>query len=144
MNPRRGLAFGLLVLGAAACTGGATSEPATGASDREKCEPGPGCVVDVTSAGIDYLLECRPVAEALIDVDLPHDGSRPVKAIAGVSSTQGVAAMWRDPEGCGLWVLALADGLAPGTADAIREEMDRGVERFGVTASPVPKDVGEG
>lgn len=144
MNPLRGLTLGFLVLGATACTGGTASEPSSGESDRPRCEPGPGCVVDITSAGVEYRLECRPVPEALIDVELPHDGSRPVKAIAGVSSTQGVAAMWRDPEGCGLWVLALAGDLTPATADAIREEMDRGVERFGVTASPVPKDAGEG
>lgn len=93
------------------------------------------------SDGTPYVVECRPVAEALVDVELPREeGARAIRAIAGVASVHGVAVLWKAPGGCGLWVLALADGITPEVAAAVRDEVARGVDRFGVTASPVPQD----
>lgn len=132
------LALGLL---ATACTGGTISSGVDpSAPTARDCDPGPDCEVLAVSSGTTYRLECRPVPEALIDVDLPRETGRPIRAIAGVSSTQGIAVMWREPAGCGQWVLALANGLSGQAAGSIREEMERGVERFGVTASPVPSE----
>lgn len=136
------LASAVIALGflGAACTGDPTSSSPDARSQGYGCDPGPGCAIDAVSDGTTYRLECRPVPESLVDVDLPHDTGRPIRAIAGVSSTQAVAVIWRDPSGCGQWVLALTEGLASEIAKAIRDEMARGIERFGVTASPVPKE----
>lgn len=129
------LSLGLLP---GACTGGATPSASDRPPDVRDCDPGPDCEILAVSSDTTYRLECRPVPEALVDIDLPRETGRPIRAIAGVSSTQGIAVMWREPTGCGQWVLALVEGLSTRTAGAIREEMARGVERFGVTASPVP------
>jgi hypothetical protein len=95
----------------------------------------------VTSGSTTYALVCRPVAEWLTDVDLPRRPGEPkLKAIAGVAHVQAVAVLVDDAAGCGLWTLALADGLSPSAVTSIEDEMARGVERFGVTASPVPHD----
>lgn len=88
--------------------------------------------------GTVYRVECAPVPRALVDVMLTGEGGRPVRAIAGVSSSQAVAVLWRDPSGCGEFALALADGLSAPAATLIREEMARAVKRFGVTLSPTP------
>lgn len=104
------------------------------------CSPGdPACqefVVEVE--GIVYRAECAPVPRALVDVMLTGAGGRPVRAIAGISSSQAVAVLWRDPSGCGEFALALADGLSAPAATLIREEVARAVKRFGVTLSPTP------
>jgi hypothetical protein len=106
---------------------------------------GATCGLEVETRGVRYEVACLPVAEAWVDIDLPREPGQPrIKAIAGVAWSQGVAVWWNDPGGCGLWALALADGLTPGTATSIRDEVERGVERFGVTASPMPDDVAEG
>lgn len=129
------------VLAVTACTGDGDAEPSVrGGSDR-RCIPGPDCTLEATSEGVTYTLGCVAVPEALVDIELPREaGRRAIRAIAGVSSTQGVAVMWRDPTGCGEWVLALAEGLSADAAGSIRDEMARGVARFGVTASPAPKE----
>ena len=131
------------VLALTACTGDGDPPPtARGGRDRP-CVPGPDCSVEATSDGTTYLLGCVAVPEALVDIELPRGpGRRPIRAIAGVSSTQGVAVMWRDPTGCGEWILALAEGLDADAARSIRDEMARGAARFGVTTSPVPKGPG--
>lgn len=136
------LIMGLLLVVLPACTTGGT----TGSTS-----PQPSCLADdpscadvgVSVDGRSYRIECQPVAEALTDVVLGRDGGRPVRAIAGVSSTQGVAVLWRDPAGCGLFALALARDLSEDTAQLIRDEVARGVERFGVTASPIPREPAE-
>jgi hypothetical protein len=105
------------------------------------CSPGdPSCgEVLVRVGGVDYRVGCQPVAKALVDVVLGRSQGRTLRAIAGVASSQAVAVLWRDPDGCGLYTLALATHLSPAAAELIRDEMIRGVERFGVTASPVPR-----
>jgi hypothetical protein len=89
---------------------------------------------------IAFGVSCQPVAEALTDIDLPHHAGEPrIKAIAGVARVQGVAVYLEEPKGCGLWALGLAEGLSARAAGAIREEVRRGVGRFGITATPIPK-----
>lgn len=140
---RLGSALVLLALLTAACTGD-TSAPSGGPATG-RCSPGQDCRIQVVSGQTRYALECVPVAEALVDIELPHEpGRRALRAIAGISSTQAVAVLWREPEGCGQWALAIADDLMDDTAASVREEVARGVERFGVTASPVPDEPGEG
>lgn len=127
----------------AACTGDDGAPTAVDPPGR--CSPGPDCRIQVVSEDDRYVMECVPVAEALVDVELPHEpGRRALRAITGVSSTQAVAVLWREPEGCGLWTLALAEGLSDETSTSIRDEVERGVQRFGVTASPVPDEPEEG
>jgi len=136
---RQVVAVSSLVLVAAACTG-EEGEPSA-VQPTGRCSPGPDCRIQVVSGDARYLLECMPVAEALVDVELPHEpGRRTLRAITGVSSTQAVAVLWREPDGCGLWTLALAQGLSDETSTSIRDEIGRGVQRFGVTASPVPDE----
>jgi hypothetical protein len=101
--------------------------------------------MEVETRGVHFEATCLPVAEALVDVDLPRGPGQPrIKAITGIAWSQGVAVLRNEAGGCGLWVLALADGLTPDTASSIRGEVSRGVERFGVTASPIPDDTGQG
>jgi hypothetical protein len=103
------------------------------------CQPA-GCNLTVHVGTIAFDVSCDPVAEALTDIDLPHRAREPrIKAIAGVARVQGVAVYLNAPQGCGLWALGLAEGLSAETAAAIRDEVRRGVRRFGVTATPIPK-----
>jgi hypothetical protein len=89
-------------------------------------------------------VQCTPVAEALVDIELPHKGQPAMRAITGLWDHQSVAVLADDPKGCGLWSLALATGLSATTQTQIEEEAARGVGHFGVTASPVPRDDGSG
>jgi hypothetical protein len=66
-----------------------------------------------------------------------------MRAIAGLWDHQAVAVLANDPKGCGLWTLAIAEGLSDATRAEIETETADGVERFGVTASPVPKSAGD-
>jgi hypothetical protein len=94
--------------------------------------------------GIRFEVGCAPVAEALVDIELPHSGQPKLRAITGLWDHQAVAVLANDPKGCGVWTLALADGLSDEARGEIRSEAARGVEDFGVTASPVPHDEGSG
>jgi hypothetical protein len=91
--------------------------------------------------GTNYDVACVPVAEALVDVELPHPPGQPkIRAITGLWDRQAVAVLANDAGRCGVWTLGLAEGLSADVAAAITGEVARGVERFGVTASPVPRE----
>jgi hypothetical protein len=94
--------------------------------------------------GIRFDVECMPVAEALVDIELPRAGQPKLRAITGLWDHQAVAVIANDPKGCGVWTLALADGLSEEARRQIQTEVARGVEDFGVTATPVPHDEGSG
>ena len=121
---------------AISCTGSssppaATLEPTSGA----------GPLPSVRIGDVTYEVTCTPVAEALVDIELPHESWAPkTRAITGVWNAQAVAVLAGDPKGCGVWTLGIADGLTAGTAEQIRTEVAEGVERFGVTESPVPRE----
>jgi hypothetical protein len=121
------------VIGLAACTSAATttsSAPASSAMPNH-----------VSVNGQMFDVSCTPVAEALVDIKLPHTPGEPmVRAITGVWDRQAVAVLANDRQGCGVWALAIARDLTDATVEQIRGEVADGVERFGVTASPVPRD----
>jgi hypothetical protein len=95
----------------------------------------------VSVAGEVFDVSCTPVAEALVDIKLPHAPGEPmVRAITGLWDRQAVAVLANDRSGCGVWALAIARGVSEPTADEIRREVADGVDNFGVTASPVPRD----
>lgn len=121
----------VLACAAVACT------PKTTTSPPPSPEP-----ETVTFAGIRFDVGCAPVAEALIDIELPHRGQPKMRAITGLWDHQAVAVLANDPKGCGVWTLALAAGLSAATRTQIQDETARGVEVFGVTASPVPRSEG--
>lgn len=126
------------LLAGAALAAGCTGAPAPSTSVGSPAVTAAASVILGTTT---YSLVCRPVAEWLTDVDLPGKPGEPkIKAIAGVAHIQALAVLANDEAGCGLWTLALAAGLNPEMTTSIEDEMARGVERFGVTASPVPHD----
>jgi hypothetical protein len=99
----------------------------------------------VSVAGEVFDVACTPVAEALVDIKLPHAPGEPmVRAITGVWDRQAVAVLANDRSGCGVWALAIARDVSPPAADEIRREVADGVKNFGVTASPVPRDESAG
>jgi hypothetical protein len=99
----------------------------------------------VAVEGRTFDVSCTPVAEALVDIKLPHAPGDPmVRAITGIWDQQAVAVLTNDRWGCGVWALAIARDVSGGTAAQIRQEVAAGVERFGVTASPVPRDEDSG
>ncbi len=121
---------------ASSCTTGSTT-PAP--SSPLATSPAPRVAsVRTTSTTFDVL--CEPVAEALVDIELDVPSGPRVRAITGVAVIQALGVYGRDPTGCGEWQLAIARGLSPDVMQAIVEEVRRGVERFGVTASPVPRE----
>jgi hypothetical protein len=87
-----------------------------------------------------YDVSCTPVAETLVDIELPHTGEPKIRAVTGLWDHQAVAVLANDPKACGLWALGLARGLSPEAGTEIRQEVADGVKRFGVTASPVPRE----
>jgi hypothetical protein len=104
-----------------------------------------GLPSEVTVGGGTFDVSCTPVAEALVDIKLPHEHGEPmIRAITGLWRRQAVAVLANDREGCGVWALGLAHGLSQQATDAIDAEVAAGVQRFGVTAAPVPKDDGNG
>jgi hypothetical protein len=122
----------VIVLGA--CTRSTT----TGASPSAPSGSVPG---HVSVAGEVFDVACTPVAEALVDIKLPHAPGEPmVRAITGVWDRQAVAVLATDRSACGVWALAIARDVSEPTADEIRREVAYGVKNFGVTASPVPRD----
>jgi len=95
----------------------------------------------ISVEGRTFDVSCIPVAEALVDIKLPHAPGDPmVRAITGIWDQQAVAVLADDEPGCGVWALAIARDVSEGTAGQIQQEVVDGVERFGVTASPVPRD----
>ncbi len=89
---------------------------------------------------ITFDVSCTPVAEALVDIELPHAGEPKIRAVTGLWDHQAVAVLANDPKTCGVWVLGLAQGLSGEAADQIHQEVADGVKSFGVTASPVPRE----
>jgi hypothetical protein len=132
---RRAIIF--LALAAAGCTAGTTgSTVPTSPGARPDGLPGPIALRNVT-----FDVSCTPVAEALVDVELPHPVGEPkIRAITGLWDRQAIAVLANDAKGCGVWALGLAEGLSPEASQEIREEVARGVGNFGVTASPVPRE----
>jgi hypothetical protein len=122
----------VLVLGA--CTRSTTT--ATSPSAPPGTLPG-----HVSVSGEVFDVACTPVAEALVDIKVPHTPGEPmIRAITGVWDRQAVAVLANDRSDCGVWALAIARDVSQPTADEIRREVADGVKNFGVTASPVPRD----
>jgi len=121
---------------AAACTGGGGGTSPTASPDPT---PGDGLPATVSVGHITYDVSCTPVAETLIDIELPHAGGPKIRAVAGLWDHQAVAVLANNPKGCGVWALGLAQGLSPEATAEIRSEVADGVKNFGVTASPVPR-----
>lgn len=135
-NRRRLIAFGLLTC--AACTRGSTTVQPTPTPTESPSEALPATVAVV---GRTYDVFCMPVAEALVDVELPREAGAPkTRAIAGVWDHQAIAVLANDLSGCGVWALGMAEGLSPEASQQIQAEVGRGVQAFGVTASPVPRE----
>jgi len=123
---------------AVACTGTTSVSPSPTGSPRE-------LPAHVTVKGRSFDVSCTPVAEALVDIQLPRDPGQPMtRAITGLWDRQAIAVLANDRSGCGVWALGLVRGISSEVADAIRSEVEDGVEYFGVTASPVPRDEGSG
>jgi len=132
----RCIAAVIVVIAAGSCTHGDTSVPTTPDTSSSSSIPS-----TVEAMGITFDVRCTPVAEALVDVELPHTAGEPrLRAITGVWDHQGIAVLANDARGCGVWALGLAEGLSSEASAAIGDEVARGVERFGVTASPVPRE----
>ena len=124
-----------LVIASASCTRGSTTTPSQPPSSSGSLPK------TVLVEGTTYDVSCSPVAEALVDVELPHPSGGPkVRAITGLWDKQAVAVLANDATACGVWTLGLAESLSPETSAAIRGEVERGVQDFGVTASPVPRE----
>jgi hypothetical protein len=122
---------------AVACTGG--SNPASPTAPPGAALGG-GLPATVRLGPITYDVSCTPVAEALIDVELPHAGEPKIRAITGLWDHQAVAVLANNPKQCGVWALGLARGLSEDATRQIRQEVADGVNNFGVTASPVPRE----
>jgi hypothetical protein len=129
-------ALAVLVVALASCTRGTTTPTPT-----SRPSPTGSLPATVVVEGITFDVSCSPVAEALVDIELPHPSGAPkIRAIAGLWDHQAVAVLANDASGCGVWTLGLAEGLSPEVATAITAEVERGVQDFGVTASPVPRE----
>jgi hypothetical protein len=129
----------LFVLGwmVVSCTGGGATTTSTPTPDATGDHELPA-TVDVGRATFE--VSCTPVAEALVDIELPHAGEPKIRAVTGLWDHQAVAVLANDPKGCGVWALGLAQGLSEEASDQIRREVAQGVSTFGVTASPVPRE----
>jgi hypothetical protein len=128
----------VVVIAIGSCTRGNadTTSPAAPASSSSSSLPS-----TVEALGITFDVRCTPVAEALVDIELPRPAGEPrLRAITGVWDHQGIAVLANDARGCGVWALGLANNLSPEASAAIGDEVARGVEHFGVTASPVPRE----
>ena len=132
----RCIAAVIVVIAIGSCTRGDTSAPTAPAPSSSTSIPS-----TVEAMGITFDVRCTPVAEALVDIELPRPAGQPrLRAITGVWDHQGIAVLANDARGCGVWALGLAEGLSPEASAAIGDEVASGVERFGVTASPVPRE----
>jgi hypothetical protein len=101
---------------------------------------GHGLPATVSVGPITYDVSCTPVAEDLIDIELPHAGEPKIRAVTGLWDHQAVAVLANDPTECGVWALGLARGLSTEATAQIQQEVADGVKDFGVTASPVPRE----
>lgn len=121
----------------AACTGGTgVTTPSTSAIVAL-----PSSLPSTVRVGnITYDVSCTPVAETLVDIELPHAGEPKIRAVTGLWDHQAVAVLANNPKDCGVWALGLARGLSPEASTEIRQEIAAGVKNFGVTASPVPRE----
>jgi hypothetical protein len=128
----------VLISVAAACTGGTGGTLPTTGPDATPAVGGLPSTVKVGHTTYD--VSCTPVAEALIDIELPHAGEPKIRAVTGLWDRQAVAVLADDPKGCGVWALGLARGLSSAATAEIRQEVADGVKNFGVTASPVPRE----
>jgi hypothetical protein len=131
---RRRHTSGILTIAAALTLGACTPTTTSTSTPNE-----PPTASEVRYGGITFDVTCSPVAEALTDVDLPRHGQPKLRAITGLWDHQAIAVLANDPKGCGLWTLAIALGLTDRTRTEIEAEVERGIEHFGVTASPVPR-----
>jgi len=128
----------LVVLAIGSCT---RSDADTGTPTAPTSSSSSSLPSTVESMGITFDVRCTPVAEALVDIELPRPAGEPkLRAITGVWDHQGIAVLANDAHGCGVWALGLANDLSPEASAAIGDEVARGVEHFGVTASPVPRE----
>lgn len=126
----------IVVIATGSCTHTDTSLPTAPATSSSTSLPS-----TVEAMGITFDVRCAPVAEALVDIELPRPTGEPrLRAITGVWDHQGIAVLANDARGCGVWALGLAEGLSSEASAAIGDEVARGVQRFGVTASPVPRE----
>jgi hypothetical protein len=126
----------IVVIATGSCTHTDTSLPTAPATSSSTSLPS-----TVEAMGITFDVRCTPVAEALVDIELPRPTGEPrLRAITGVWDHQGIAVLANDARGCGVWALGLAEGLSSEASAAIGDEVARGVQRFGVTASPVPRE----
>jgi len=137
LSARGAAAAVVLICLAVGCTGGSVG---TSPSVSPDAAPGGGLPATVTVGNITYDVSCTPVAETLIDIELPHEGEPKIRAVAGLWDHQAVAVLANNPKGCGVWALGLARGLSSEATTAIRQEVADGVKHFGVTASPVPRE----
>jgi hypothetical protein len=133
----RAATAGVVLFLAVACTGARGSASPTPIAST----PLPaGLPATVTVGHTTYDVSCTPVAETLVDIELPHAGQPKIRAVDGLWDHQAVAVLANNPKGCGLWALGLARGLSNEAATEIRQEVADGVKNFGVTASPVPRE----
>lgn len=139
MSARAAVAAAAVVLAclAVACTGGSGSTTPTTAPDPTS---GDGLPATVHVGNITYDVSCTPVAEALIDIELPHAGEPKIRAVTGLWDHQAVAVLANNPKSCGVWALGLARGLSQEATTDILQEVADGVKNFGVVASPVPRE----
>jgi hypothetical protein len=127
----------LLVAMAAGCTGNGSPDTTTPAPSGPS---GPDMPSTVSVGHITFDVSCTPVAEALVDIELPHAGEPKIRAVTGLWDHQAVAVLANDPKRCGVWALGLARGLSSEATAQIQQEVADGVKNFGVTASPVPRE----
>jgi len=85
----RGLVLALGCLAASCTQGGATTTP-TRSPDQA---PGRAMPATVTVERTTFDVSCTPVAEALIDIELPHAGEPKIRAVAGLWDQQAVAVL---------------------------------------------------
>lgn len=137
MSARTAVGAVVLACVAVACTGGNGSTTPTTAPDPA---PSDGLPATVHVGRITYDVSCTPVAEALIDIELPHAGEPKIRAVTGLWDHQAVAVLANNPKSCGVWALGLARGLSQEATTNILQEVADGVKNFGVVASPVPRE----
>ena len=135
-SARRRLAPLLILAGTVGCTGNGGPATTTLAPAGSSAHNLPATV---HVGHITFDVSCTPVAEDLIDIELPHAGQPKIRAVTGLWDHQAVAVIANDPKGCGVWALGLARGLSQEATSQIQQEVADGVKNFGVTASPVPR-----